>query len=56
MNDESITSIVANHADDIFFPNIRELLKILAVLPIGIPKLNVRFHALEDCTHGLGLA
>ena len=28
-------SIIANHADEIFFPNVRELLKILAVLPVG---------------------
>ena len=35
MPDESVTSIMASHADGIFFPNIRELLKILAVLPIG---------------------
>ena len=31
----SVTSILATHADNIFFPNVRELLKILAVLPIG---------------------
>ena len=33
MPDESVASIIASHADGIFFPNIRELLKI--VLPIG---------------------
>ena len=35
MPDESAASIIASHADGIFFPSIRELLKILAVLPIG---------------------
>ncbi|CAH3019478.1 unnamed protein product, partial [Porites evermanni] len=35
MPDESVASIIASHADGIFFPNISELLKILAVLPIG---------------------
>ena len=35
MPDESVASIIASHTDGIFFPNIRELLKILAVLPIG---------------------
>ena len=35
MPDESVTSIMATHADGIFFPNLLELLKILAVLPIG---------------------
>ena len=34
MPDESFASIIASHADGIFFPNIRELRKILAVLPI----------------------
>jgi hypothetical protein len=31
----SVTCLLAKHADSIFFPNIRELLKILAVLPMG---------------------
>ena len=35
MPDESVAHIIASHADGIFFPNKRELLKILAVLPIG---------------------
>ena len=35
MPDESVASIIASHAVGIFFPNIRELLKILAALPIG---------------------
>lgn len=35
VKDESITSIIANHADEIFSPNVHELLKILAVLPVG---------------------
>ena len=35
MPDEFVASIIASHADGNFFPNIRELLKILAVLRIG---------------------
>ena len=35
MPDESVASIIASHVDGVFFPNIRELLKILAALPIG---------------------
>ena len=35
MPDESVASIIASHVDGIFFPNIRELLKILSVLPTG---------------------
>ena len=31
----SVTSLIATHADEMFYPNIKELLKILAVLPIG---------------------
>ena len=31
MSDESVASIIASHTDGIFFPNIRELLKILHV-------------------------
>ena len=31
----SVSSLLANHADDIFFPNVRELLKDLAILPMG---------------------
>lgn len=30
-----VTSILANHANETFFPNVRELLIILVVLPIG---------------------
>ena len=30
-----VSSLLAKHADNIFFPNVRELLKILAVLPVG---------------------
>ena len=43
MPDESIASIIASHADGIFFPNIRELLKILAVLLIGSTKAERSF-------------
>ena len=31
----SVISLLSKHADTMFFPNIRELLEILAVLPIG---------------------
>ena len=31
----NVTSLLANHADSMFFPNVRELLKVLAVLPLG---------------------
>ena len=31
----SVTTLLATHTDNIFFPNVRELLKILTVLPIG---------------------
>ena len=31
----NVTSLLANHADCMFFPNVRELLKVLAVLPLG---------------------
>ena len=30
----NVTSLLANHADSMFFPNVRELLKVLAVLPL----------------------
>ena len=35
VKETSATSLLAKYADSIFFPNTRELLKILAVLPIG---------------------
>ena len=47
MPDESVTSIMASHADGIFFPNIRELLKILAVLPIGSTEAERSFSSLR---------
>ena len=31
----SLSTLLAKHADNIFFPNVRENLKILAVLPMG---------------------
>lgn len=31
----SVSTLLAKHADNIFFPNVKELLKILAVLPMG---------------------
>ena len=47
MPDESVTSIMATHADGIFFPNILELLKILAVLPIGSTQAERSFSCLR---------
>ena len=47
MPDESVASIIASHADGIFFPNIRELLKILAVLPIGSTEAERSFSCLR---------
>ena len=49
MPDESVASIIASHADVIFFPNIREVLKILAVLPIGSTEAERSF----SCLHRL---
>ena len=47
MPDESVASIIASHADGIFFPNIRELLKILAALPIGSTEAERSFSCLR---------
>ncbi|CAH3161656.1 unnamed protein product, partial [Porites evermanni] len=47
MPDESVASIMASHADGIFFPSIRELLKILAVLPIGSTEAERSFSCLR---------
>ena len=47
MPDESVTSIMASHADGIFLPNIRELLKIQAVLPIGSTEAERSFSCLR---------
>ena len=47
MPDESVTSIMASHAVGIFFPNIRELLKILALLPIGSTEAERSFSCLR---------
>ena len=47
MPDESVASIIASHADGIFFPNIPELLKILAVLPIGSTEAERSFSCLR---------
>ena len=52
MPDESVVSIIASHADGIFFPNIPELLKILAVLPTGSTEVETSFpclHRLHTC-------
>ena len=47
MPDESVASIIASHADGIFFPNVRELLKILAVLAIGSTEAERSFSSLR---------
>ena len=47
MPDESVASIIASHVDGIFFPNIRELLKILAILPIGSTEAERSFSCLR---------
>ena len=47
MSDESVASIIASHADGIFVPNIRKLLKILAVLPIGSTEAERSFSCLR---------
>jgi len=47
MPDESVASIIPSHADGIFFPNVRELLKILAVLPIGSTEAERSFFCLR---------
>ena len=47
MPDESVASIIASHADGIFFPNVRELLKILAVLAIGSTEAERSFSSLS---------
>ena len=47
MPDESVASIIASHVDGIFFPNIRELLKILAALPIGSTEAERSFSCLR---------
>lgn len=39
----SVCSLLAKHADNIFFPNVRELLKILAVLPMGSTEVERSF-------------
>ena len=31
----NVTSLLANHADSMFFPNVRDLLKVLEVLSLG---------------------
>ena len=45
--DESVASIIASHGDGIFFPNMRELLKILGVLPVGSTEAERSFSCLR---------
>ena len=35
LDNVSVGCLLSKHADNLFFPNVRELLKILAILPIG---------------------
>ena len=45
----SVSLLLAKQVDNIFFPNVRELLKILAVLPMGSTKaVEVVFSYSED--------
>uniref|UniRef100_UPI00358F763F 52 kDa repressor of the inhibitor of the protein kinase-like n=1 Tax=Myxine glutinosa TaxID=7769 RepID=UPI00358F763F len=43
----SVTSLLTFHADATFFPNLRELLKILAVLPVGSVEAERSFSCLR---------
>ena len=46
--DKSITELLAQNADPVFFPNIRELLCILAVLPVGSSEAEQSFSWLRS--------
>ena len=48
LGDVSVTGLLSSHADNLFFPNIRELLKILAVLPIGSTEAWLRSRMTTD--------
>lgn len=43
----SVTSLLSSHADALFYPNVRELLTILAVLPIGSTEAERSFSCLR---------
>ena len=46
-----MSSLLAKHADNIFFPNVRELLKILAVLPMGSMEAERSFSSIRIRIH-----
>ena len=46
--EKSITNLLSEDADPIFFPNVRELLIILAVLPIGSVQAERSFSCLRQ--------
>lgn len=48
LKDKSITHLLSEDADSIFFPNIRELLCILAILPIGSTEAERTFSCLRQ--------
>ena len=43
----SVTTLLTSYADSTFFPNVRELLKILAVLPVGSTEAERSFSCLR---------
>ena len=47
-NEKSLTQLLSEDADPIFFPNIRELLCILAILPIGNAEAERSFSCLRQ--------
>lgn len=47
-NEKSVTRLLSEDADPIFFPNIRELLYILAVLPVGSAEAERSFSCLRQ--------
>ena len=51
--DKSITELLAQNADPVFFPNILELLCILAVLPVGSSKAERSFSCLRQVHYWL---
>ena len=56
LNEEkTITQLLCQEADPISFPNIRELLCILAVLPIGSAEADDHSHVSDKYIHGFAL-
>ena len=52
--EKSVTNILSEDADPIFYPNVRELLTILAVLPIGSVQAERSFSCLRQIHTWLG--